>query len=112
MSSVAPQVRIPEECSSEQLFKDASEVVKLSTDLAAHEDKFDRLYFQYYNESPAGTTDKAREMFALNQIKEHHAGLWTEIDTTRARMRGLTLKASIVNSASRIVGVESGSSLH
>lgn len=110
--STVTQVNIPNECSSEQLFKDAAEVVKLSTDLAGFEDKFDRLWFQYYNEAPGGMSDDGRKMYALNQIKEHHSDLWVSIDTTRARMRGLQLKASIVNSASRIAGVETGVPVH
>lgn len=112
MSTVESGVTIPQSCSSEQLFKDADEVVTLATNLAHLEDQFERKYFEYYVNAPVGVSDKGREMFALNQIKENHGELWTEIDTTRARMKGLTLKASIISSASRIASIEQGHPVH
>jgi hypothetical protein len=108
MSSVQDRTSIPQECSSQQLFEDASEVVKLATDLAHLEDQFQDKYFEYYMNAPVSITDKGREMYALNQVKQNHQDLWVQIDTTRARMKGLTLKASIISSATRVLGIESG----
>lgn len=105
-------VNIPQSCSSEQLFKDADEVVTLATNLAGLEDQFEQKFFEYYMNAPVGITDKGREMYALNQIKIEHPDLWVEIDTTRARMKGLALKASIISSASRIASIESGTPVH
>lgn len=108
MSTVVSGVTIPKDCSSEQLFQDASEVVTLSTDLAGLEDQFESKFFEYYVNGPVGVTDKGREMYALNQIKTEHPDLWVQIDAKRARMKGLTLKASILNAAARIASIESG----
>lgn len=112
MSTTETGVVIPQECSSEQLFQDAAEVVTLSTDLAGLEDQFESKFFDHYMNAPVGITDKGREMYALNQIKEQSPDLWVKIDTTRARLKGLTLKASIVSSASRIAAIEQGTSIH
>lgn len=108
MSTVESGVSIPTDCSSEQLFQDASEVVSLATDLAGLEDQFEQKFFEYYMNAPVGTSDKAREMYALNEIKIQNPDLWIKIDTTRARMKGLTLKASIVSSATRVAAIEHG----
>lgn len=108
MSTVVSGVTIPKDCSSDQLFKDAAEVVTLSTDLAGLEDQFESKLFEYYMNAPVGTSDRAREMYALAQIKDQHPDLWVEIDSKRARMKGLTLKASILNAAARIASIESG----
>lgn len=108
MSTVESGVTIPQDCSSEQLFHDASEVVSLSTELAGLEDQFESKFFEYYMNAPVGITDKGREMYALNEIKLQNPDLWVSIDTKRARMKGLTLKASILNAAARIASIESG----
>lgn len=112
MSTVESGVTIPQDCSSEQLFLDASEVVTLSTELAGLEDTFETKFFEYYVNGPVGVTDKGREMYALNQIKTEHPDLWVSIDSKRARMKGLTLKASILNAAARIASIESGHPVH
>jgi hypothetical protein len=106
VSTTETGVVIPQECSSQQLFEDASEVVTLMTDLAHLEDQFQDKLFEYYMNAPVSITDKGREMFALSEVKKNHPDLWVKIDTTRARVSGLKLKASIISSASRIAQIE------
>jgi hypothetical protein len=99
---------IPNGCSSEQLFQDAEEVLSLQTELAGLETQFRTLYIKYFNEAPSGFSESMRGMHAEQQIQERHTDFWTEIDSKRARYKGLIAKASIIRCAVYTLGVEQG----